>query len=94
MSIQPKSAARAQSFKTPNTLDTSSFKMEANTEGEVKDMAFTPTQFKSNAADSNMNTDEQGNRSSIRPSSARPSSIGRQSSSGIKISDPSEAFPA
>ena len=42
----------------------------------------------------NSKFDEQGNRASILPSSARPSSLSRHNSSSIKVSDPTESSPA
>jgi hypothetical protein len=46
-------------MKTPNTMDTSSFKVETGKDS-TKDLAFTPTQFNRSADqdDSNMKCDE------------------------------------
>jgi len=80
----------SSTLKTPATVDTSQFMLA--TLGETEPAACTPTQFKS-AYSSNMQTDEQGNRSSILPGSDRPSrAAARNSSSSIKISDPTESL--
>jgi hypothetical protein len=71
------------SIKTPATLDTSA----GNKRGKAKDMAFTPTQFRP-TSETQAKVDEQGNRASILPNSARPDSLQRKDAN-VKISEPS-----
>jgi hypothetical protein len=62
-------------MKTPATLDTSAGNKRAA--DQVKDLAFTPTQFRP-TSETQAKFDEQGNRASILPNSARPDSLQRK----------------
>ena len=69
-------------LKTPSTSHVSHHAGAANLKDDEIFKEFTPQQFDSECPRlSNVGTDEHGNRSSIVPGSARPSSLQRQSSS-------------
>lgn len=89
LELKQRFSAGKSIVKTPATVDVSAITATANekTVDQSKEIDFTPTQF--------ARYDEQGNRNSILPGSARPSStqrLSRNASSGDKMQGPSD-FP-